>query len=163
MLLECPHCHRRVLPLSSGECPSCHENTKDIRDADPKVTLLTITEATKFPQTCCVCNEPTKNLVRVRRSGKMAGASQPGKETLSVADGLAVSLFGLFGKLAYLFWQAGKQGEPGSSALQIYVPQCKQCAGDKKIEPASADLEHHRLSILVDKRFATAVNEMNRR
>src|SRR4051812_909327 len=133
MLLECPHCHRRVLPLASGECPSCHKNTADTHNANHNVTLLSITEATTFPATCCTCNAQTNNLVKVHRSGKMAGASRPGEKSTSAADGLALSIFGLFGKLAYLFWQAGRQSEPGSSSLRIYVPQCKRCVVDKKI------------------------------
>lgn len=28
-IIECPHCHRRVIPAGSGECPSCNRNVND--------------------------------------------------------------------------------------------------------------------------------------
>jgi hypothetical protein len=163
MMLECPHCHRRVLPLASGECPACHENTTDKLHANENVTLLSIMEATKFPKTCCTCNEPTENLVNVQRSGRMAGVSEPKRESTSAGDALFLSFLGLFGKLIYAFSHVSDGSGAGVSTLKIRVPQCKQCAAKKRIEPASADLEHHRLSILVDRCFATVVAEMNRR
>jgi hypothetical protein len=64
-----------------------------------------------------------------------------------------------------IFAVAFRVGSSGSSSdrstMRLRVPQCKSCAAIKRIAPASADLEHHRLSILVDRRFAGAVKQLN--
>lgn len=161
MILECPHCHRRVMPLKSGECPACHENTADKSGADESVTLLSVTETTKFPNNCCTCYEATSNFIKVQHSGRMAGVSGPKKESLSGGDVLAIRMFGLLGALACAIRVGGSGGGSGRSTLRLRVPQCKRCVANGQITPASADLEHYRLSLLVDRRFADEVKRMN--
>ena len=161
MMFECPHCHRRVLPLISGECPACHENTNDVGDANPDETLLSITEVTKFPNLCCTCTEPTTNRVKVQRSGILAGTGNPAQQSSSASESLIIFFGGIFGILMLLFSKLSRQDQAGLGSFKSFVPQCKSCAAEKKIEPASVDLEHHRLSILVDRQFADAVKELN--
>jgi hypothetical protein len=163
MILECPHCHRRVLPLSSGECPSCHKNTADTIGVDQNVTMLSITEITKFPQLCCACADPTTNRVTIARKGRL---SQPGspKQTSSEPYWPVYFVFGpIWGFLIDMFSRIGGGGNSGPFSLAVKVPQCKKCVAMKKIEPSVVDLEHCRFGIVVDKRFAAAVTELNRK
>jgi len=120
-------------------------------------------EVTKYPDICCTCNEPTTNRVKLHRAGKLAGSGTPHQHSSSAYDWMLVVFGGFLGILALLASKASGRGESGLGSFTCYVPQCKRCAAEKRIEPASADLEHHRVSILVNRRFADAVNELNRR
>jgi hypothetical protein len=163
MMIECPHCRRRVLPSVSGECPACHENTNDAGSANPDESLLSITEATMFPNLCCTCIEPTTNRVKVQRTGKLAGSGNRTQQLSSASESLILFFGGIVGLVMLLFSKLSRQHEAGLGSFISYVPQCKSCAAKRKIEPASVDLEHHRLSILVSRRFGEAVTELNQR
>src|SRR5262245_46874672 len=131
MMVECPHCHRRVLPLANGECTACHENTTDANNGNSNETLLSITEATQYPDTCCICNEPTTNRVRVHHTGQLAGVTSPNQQSAGGKDWMPLFLFGLLGKLVFLFAHAINRTEPGKSSFSAHVPQCKSCAAAK--------------------------------
>ncbi len=34
-IVECPHCHTRVLPKVDNICPACRRNILDTQDVDP--------------------------------------------------------------------------------------------------------------------------------
>jgi hypothetical protein len=58
---ECPHCHRRVIPSSSGECPSCGKNVTDEVALSQKMRALAIRGDHVFPPFCFNCGEPARN------------------------------------------------------------------------------------------------------
>jgi hypothetical protein len=130
MLVECPHCHRRVLPLVGGECPACHENTADAGSGNPDETLLTIMEVTKYPDISCNCMEPTTNRIRVHWAGRLAGSGTPNQQSSSAYDWMIVVFGGFLGILALLFSKASGRGESGLGSFTSFVPQCKRCASE---------------------------------
>ena len=165
MISECPHCHRRVLPLASGECPSCHKNVADTTGVNIHETMLPVSEATKFPAVCCSCGEATTNVVKIIRSGRMAGVAARTSDSSMNGAWPAVYLFNPIAALfALVFATAlGKNQAAGEASLTIRVPQCKSCAAKSVIDVPMVDLEHARLGIIVSRRFAEASEAMNRR
>lgn len=164
MILECPHCHLTVMPLGDGECPACHNNTQETAGANPNATLLYVSEATKFPAACCSCNRPTDSLVRVTRAGQVATSNfrGPSNEGLWIVSLVSVVIFGLIGILFLPFVGRGRKSV-GQTSMTLHLPQCASCSSTIPIEPEVVDLEHYQLGIIVDRKFAEQVKELNRR
>jgi hypothetical protein len=115
----------------------------------------------KLPQVCCTCNQPTWNYVKLSRSRSFATANSGNRRSSGEPTWPLYFAFGLFfGLLADLFHKTGTRA--GHFSLRVQVPQCKGCVAAKKIEPTVVDLEHCRLGIIVDRRFADAVRDINR-
>jgi hypothetical protein len=62
-MIECPHCFLRVIPTREGLCPACSGSTKS---PDSKWSSISICPSTTLPRFCCVCNEPTSFVRRVK-------------------------------------------------------------------------------------------------
>ncbi len=56
MIVECPHCHTRVLPKADNICPACRENILDTHDVDPNMVSLSVRESQDLPPYCYRCN-----------------------------------------------------------------------------------------------------------
>src|SRR5215510_14319343 len=73
----CPHCYRKVIPMSDGSCPSCGKNTNDKAGTDPNKVLVGIRSGQRLPAICHSCGLPTQT------TRKVAAASQPQDTALS--------------------------------------------------------------------------------
>ncbi len=162
MIIECPHCHRTVIPRNYGECPACHKNAEDSRNADVTSTLLFITEATKFPDACCTCNAHTENRIKIHRSGRIA-TSQTSRDQPSwtLAWLVLLSFGGAVGRVMDSYFGLGDYSRTNRSSLTVYVPQCRLCSATNKLESDVVDLEHCRLGIIVDRNVAEKVENSN--
>src|SRR5258705_10962280 len=56
----CPHCYRKVIPMSDGRCPSCGRNTNDLAGTDPHRKLVGIGPNERLPALCFHCGAPTQ-------------------------------------------------------------------------------------------------------
>ena len=132
LIVECPHCHVRVLPLSNNICPACRNDMSDLQDVDPNQVSLTIREAEKLPSFCYSCNRYTERRIRFSAD----------KES-----DLETALFGL-------------ASPEKTTNVIIYLPQCEECAEWKEPERIGVDYEHQTITILVHKGFRDHVFQL---
>src|SRR5258706_3469682 len=132
LIVECPHCHVRVLPLSNNICPACRNDMSDLQGVDPNQVSLTIRESEELPSFCYSCNRYTERQIRV--SGD--------KES-----DLEKALFGL-------------ASPEKTTNVIIYLPQCEECAEWKEPERISVDYEHQAITIVVHKGFREHVLQL---
>ena len=132
LIVECPHCHVRVLPRANNICPACRNDMSDLQDVDLNQVSLTIRESEELPSLCYSCNHYTERRIRV--SGD--------KES-----DLEKALFG--------------QASPEKTTnVIIYLPQCEECAEWKEPERISVDYEHQAITIVVHKGFRDRVLQL---
>ncbi len=62
MLTECPHCLLRILPTENGRCPACGQRTAD----ESPWASLRVAPCTSLPLYCCICNEPTSRIRKIK-------------------------------------------------------------------------------------------------
>jgi hypothetical protein len=132
LVIECPHCHVRVLPLASNICPACRNNMSDVQDVDPNQVSLTIHESEKLPSFCYSCNRYTERYIRFSAD----------KES-----DLEKVLFGL-------------ASPEKTTNVIIYLPQCEECAQWKVPERISADYDHQTVTIVVHQGFRDHVLQL---
>ena len=125
MLIECPHCHKRVIPKANNICPACREDMSDMEGVDPNQTSLTIHESDELPSYCYSCNMYTERQIRV--SGDKESA-------------LGTMFFGL------------NRPEDTSNVI-IYLPQCEVCSELNEPEIVDVDYEHQTMTIRVHRGF----------
>lgn len=155
MLLECPHCYRTVVTLPDDHCPTCHRDTNDLTGTDPDRTLLYVSDTTDFPNACCLCNERTDRTVKVSESGRIAERAP--SPVIQISPGHLISLLGLIAISIF-----GTDDKSFLTAkLTVRVPQCDACAFDNRLEAEIVDLEHRRFGLIVNRRFAYTVKELN--
>jgi len=65
LIIECPHCHVKVLPMANHICPACRKNILDLKDVNPNQVSLTISESEELPTFCHSCNLYTERYIRV--------------------------------------------------------------------------------------------------
>jgi hypothetical protein len=132
LIVECPHCHVRVLPKANNICPACHNDMSDLQGIDPNQVSLTIRESEELPSFCFSCNRFTERRIRVSAD----------KES-----DLETALFGL-------------ASPKKTTNVIIYLPQCEECAEWKELERVGADYDHQTMTIVVHKGFRDHVLEL---
>ena len=65
LLIECPHCHVRVLPMQNNICPACKEVISDSPGVDLNKVAIVVRESQKLPPYCYSCNSYTDRYVRI--------------------------------------------------------------------------------------------------
>ena len=131
MLIECPHCHKRVIPKANNICPACREDMSDMEGVDPNQTSLTIHESEELPSYCYSCNMYTERQIRL--SGDQESA-------------LGTIFFGL------------NRPEDTSNVI-IYLPQCEVCSELNEPEIVDVDYEHQTMTIIVHRGFRDRVDQ----
>ena len=132
IIIECPHCHVRVLPLANNICPACRNDIYDLQDIAPNQVALTIRESEELPSFCYGCNRYTERRIRV---------SADQESDLENA---------LFGVLA-----------PNKTTnVIIYLPQCEECAKWKKVEQTGTDYDHQTITLVVHPGFRDHVLQL---
>ena len=131
IIVECPHCHVRVLPKADQICPACHNDMSE-QGVDPNQVALTVHESEELPSFCFACNRFTERRVRV-------SADQE--------SGLQNALFGL-------------PAPDKTTNVIIYLPQCDDCAEWKKVEQTGADYDHQTITLVVHQGFRERVLQL---
>jgi hypothetical protein len=129
-IIECPHCHVKVLPMANNICPACREDISDNRDTNPDQVSLTIHESEDLPSFCYSCNLYTDRTIKVSGDGDSALAS-------------------FFSK-----------NEVDTSNVIIYLPQCDRCAEAGEPEPLDVDYEYQKMTFVVHKGFRDRVFQL---
>jgi len=142
MLIECPHCYKKVLPMQDGTCPGCGKNTRDISNANLNMTLLEIKQGTPLPRICCFCGENAEGTILVKRSKSTGG------ESLFIR----ILVF-VFSPFLYLF---GNGFERTTSKLKILLPTCAKCSSEY-VEPRYIDFDNYTMTFAVHKKFKDAL------
>lgn len=131
-IVECPHCHVRVLPKANNICPTCGNDISDLQGFDSNQVALTIRESEDLPSYCFSCNRFTERLIRV-------SADQE--------SDLQNMLFGL-------------PAPNKTTNVIIYLPQCDECAEWKEVEQTGADYDHQTITLVVHQGFRERVLQL---
>ncbi len=131
MIIECPHCHVKVLPTANNLCPACRRDISDPSDTDPNQVALTIHESEELPSFCFSCNLYTDRTIRV--SGDKGSDFD--------------SLF--------------KTSDVDTSNVVIDLPQCDKCGEEiGEPEPVHVDYEYQKMTLVVHRGFRDRVFEL---
>lgn len=143
-ITECPHCHRRVIPSDSGQCPSCGQDVNDQVAISRGMRLLAVRGKQDFPPFCFNCAQPARKTINVNVSN-VDGAVSIGRALFS----LAVP----FGRLFSAFDAAKRD-----IFVRLRLPICDACRKQKvKPEVQSYDLEDREVRLVVHERFRELV------
>ena len=132
LIVECPHCHVRVLPMANNICPSCRNDMTNLEDVDPDQVSLVIHEAEKLPSYCYSCNRYTERYIRVSADRE---------------SDLETALF-------------GRPLPENTTNIIIYLPECEDCAEINTPTKTSADYDHQTITLIVHKGFRDRVLQM---
>lgn len=125
IVVECPHCHTKIMPLADNTCPACQGNLSDLAGVDPNKVSLLIHESEELPTYCYSCNQYTEEEVRI--SGD--------QESI-------LSKF-LFGDVS----------PEQTSNVVIFLPQCETCSEIEDPEPVEVDYELQTMTFVVHTGF----------
>ena len=127
-IVECPHCHIRVIPKADNTCPNCQENVTDMTGVDPSRVPLVVSERDEFPAYCYSCNQYTDQYVR---------ASSDGESSI---------------ELLIL-----RESQPEDTMnIIVFLPVCELCS-EKEIELVEADYDRQSMTIMVHWGFRARV------
>jgi hypothetical protein len=146
MVIECPHCYKKVIPMQDGRCPGCGKNTKDTSNVNLNMTLLEIPQSSPLPQICCLCGENAEGTVLIERSNAKGG------ESLFIR----ILVF-VFSPMLYLF---GNGFQRTTTKLKIYLPSCSKCSCGT-FEPRHVDFENYSMTFAVHKKFKEFYSNLN--
>ncbi len=131
-ILECPHCHTKIIPKTNNICPACQEDLSYVRDTNPNQVSLIIHESDELPSYCYSCNAETERTVRVSGDDESS---------------LWAALF--------------KSTSPKeSSNVIIYIPQCEKCGELEDPEPVDIDYENQTMTFQVHQNFRDRVDRL---
>ncbi|HXD11401.1 MAG TPA: hypothetical protein VN653_15150 [Anaerolineales bacterium] len=129
LVIECPHCHIKVLPMVNNICPSCHNDMTELEDTDPNQVSLVIHEAEEFPSYCYSCNRYTERYIRVSADRE---------------SDLEVALL-------------GSPLPENTTNVIIYLPECENCSEINTPTKTGADYDHQTITLIVHKGFRDRV------
>jgi hypothetical protein len=133
LIVECPHCHVKVLPKADNICPACQNNMSDLQDVDPNQVSLVIHESEELPSFCYSCNRYTERIIRLSADEE---------------SGLETAIF-------------GRPLPENTTNIIIYLPECEDCA-ELNIAPVTtgADYDHQAITLVVHKGFRDHVLQL---
>lgn len=124
LIVECPHCHVRVVPMENNLCPACRENIQYIQNINFQKVAFTLRESEELPSYCHSCNAHTERLVRI------AADEESSLDTI-------------------IF---GENSPENTSNVIIFLPECENCS-DEEIELVEVDYDHQTMKIMTHPRF----------
>jgi hypothetical protein len=130
-IIECPHCHVKVLPMANNICPACRMSISDLTGVDPDQVSLTFRESEELPAFCYSCNQYTERTIRVS-----------GDKESDIGSMFAPS-------------------DVDTSNVVIHLPQCDNCADQfGEPEPVDVDYECQKMTLAVHRGFRERVFEL---
>jgi hypothetical protein len=135
MIIECPHCHTRVLPKADNICPACRENILDTQDVDPNTVSLTVRESQDLPPYCYLCNSYTERYVKIE------GDPEATWETMI--------------RTLVPHWK--RQTDEATTNVFINLPQCEACAEREEPTPLYVDYDEQTMTFVVHQGFKERV------
>lgn len=139
MIVECPHCYRKVLTNDDGTCPACKKNINALAGTDQSKTLVTLSSRQKLPAICIHCGRAAvteQTFVRKERNREMETSPT---FILGILEGMLMLLVGRF-------LSDDKQ------VIRLDLPVCEQHLNEKP-PLKHLDFENYRASFVVDKKF----------
>jgi len=143
-IIECPHCHCRVVPRRDGLCPSCEKNPDDMRGTNAEMTLLDIAKGWEMPNVCVLCGRPTDEIARL----SILLESPPSKSSATIPMPFSLGLLPLLVILIENFFF--------KPSFRIGLPFCKHHSKKEIPQPAHVDSNLHRATFLVHRGFKVA-------
>jgi hypothetical protein len=125
LIVECPHCHKKVVPKANNRCPACQEDMSDLEGVDPNQISLAIFESEELPSFCYSCNRYTERQIRI--------SADPESDLEKL----------LFGSVR----------PENTSNVIVHLPQCEVCSELNQPEIVEVDYEHQSITLMVHKGF----------
>lgn len=142
MIIACPNCHSRVLPMADERCPSCLADTRA-----PKTTPLTslqLTPGDELPSICVLCGSASAdwfNLVE--------------QETIGGENFLVKLIVFVFSPLRFARMPPELNGR--TTELGLRLPLCATCKrADARPVPTFVNFARRTITLLVHDKFANA-------
>ena len=124
MLVECPHCHVRVVPQhQNGVCGTCGKNVNEVDGINPNRGLLVIRQSARMPELCCQCGIPTSEMIEF--------LTEPPDESVVVHGLMATSMFRPVVRFVNFLRNLAS---PKSKHVPLTIPLCGFCR-DKPFAP----------------------------
>jgi hypothetical protein len=144
LLIECPHCHVRVLPMQNNICPACKKVLSDSPSLDLNKVAIVVRESQELPPYCYACNAHTDRYVRIE------GEEEPLWSKILL--GIGAFLF-----LRPSWLRRSDQIDEQTVNVFIFLPQCEQCAEFGKPKPIRVDFEDQQMTFLGSSGFRDRV------
>jgi len=144
LMIECPHCHVRVLPMQNNICPACKEVISDAPGLDMNKVAITVRESQKLPPYCYSCNSYTDRYVRIE------GEEEPLWSKIIL--GIGAFLF-----LRPKWLRRSDELDEHTVNVFIFLPQCEQCAEFGKPKPIRVNFEDQQMTFLGSSAFRDRV------
>src|SRR6185503_18136020 len=141
MVIECPHCYVRIVPMGGGRCPACGKNTRDQSGADLTKTRMSLRAGEPLPDNCYLCDRATLRTVKWKC---VVGDFGSGKLAM-----LMRLLGGIL--LPPLRHAAFSPAESFVRRMKLRLPQCPACAS--KPEAEYVDMDNYVATFLVHRDF----------
>jgi hypothetical protein len=142
MIVECSHCHVRIVTTADGFCPGCRKNPLDPTEH----TVVHLLHGSTLPSVCIHCGLPTERFVDFCRSN---GAPRP-FGLLNVVLFLVSAALGSFA----LIWRDSQLAP--RREIRIALPRCEHCR-DAVLQPERVDFATRSIVLVAHRRFAEAV------
>jgi hypothetical protein len=147
VLIECPKCFSRVLPMTDHRCPSCQRDTRAAKVAE--LSSVRLRAGASLPDVCIHCGNFAANRVDFRDKVSSGGVNI-----------LIRAVVMLFSPIWYALLDREMRGESRDVAFRL--PICSLCVQRKRtITPQYVNFEHHTLTLLVHSEFAAALAEQD--
>ena len=143
-VLDCPHCHVRVLPKTDGRCPACHNDVNDLRGVDRDMATVEVSALKNLPRFCICCGEPTE---RTRVVSGHGFSWEQADDIDAVAVAITVTLAATISVLLMPFslFRRESHEERRVRKLSAKLPCCENCADEAieilKVLPAKSSIK----------------------
>ena len=146
MLIDCPHCYTRIVPMSDGCCPACRKNTRETTGADLSRTSIRVSQGDVLPPVCCDCGLVTSRVVSVYRKNTPSGEPP---------TSFGAAIFALF-SLPLGLWLM-LRGMANTTVAQTQMPQCDTCGTWGPPEPRYVDFGNATMTFIVHSNLKDAM------
>ncbi len=143
MIVDCPHCHGRVIPMTGHICPACRKDMRQPSDGDPNMVRVSFDDAQQLPAICVTCGKKTGETTRLVRRGYDQPSRQRGEDSTAAFTGL----FGLLGLTIFRLLGFGKK------TVSRAIPLCEDCRAAQGVSVLTTDFERNRFTILAHRSF----------
>jgi hypothetical protein len=145
-MIECPHCHVRVLLVGGALCPSCGKDTSTPPQYEHGMEPFVYYETTPLPPVCIRCAKGTDRVERHRFGQSSSGGPQPLEDVsmlpLRGLRNLARGIRLLVGLDKMLL---------GGAELRFEIPYCDDCNRKKPLSLLQVNTKDGYVRLLVSR------------